>query len=105
MAAVGVAVVEDEVELDVAALTMSEAAPTRTDCPSKVGIPPERLMHVGDIYEKDVEGARAAGMTPVLLDRDGRFRNSHVVRIEGLAEIVSMVTALPETKSAENGAS
>lgn len=50
MAAVGVAVVEDEVELDVAALTMSEAAPTRTDCPSKVtrafSVAQERLFEL-----------------------------------------------------------
>jgi putative hydrolase of the HAD superfamily len=32
---------------------------------------PERCAHVGDHYYADVIGARAAGMTPVLIDRHG----------------------------------
>ncbi len=32
-------------------------------------VSPERAMHVGDSYPADVLGARAAGITPVLIDR------------------------------------
>jgi putative hydrolase of the HAD superfamily len=35
------------------------------------GIGPEGALHVGDTPEEDVEGARAAGIRPLLLDRDG----------------------------------
>ncbi|HEY7267104.1 MAG TPA: HAD-IA family hydrolase [Solirubrobacterales bacterium] len=35
------------------------------------GVGPERALHVGDTPEEDVEGARAAGIRPLLLDRDG----------------------------------
>ena len=35
------------------------------------GVPPGRILFVGDSYEKDVLGAQAVGMTGVLLLRDG----------------------------------
>lgn len=34
-------------------------------------VPPEAAFHVGDTYDADVEGARAAGITPILLDLFG----------------------------------
>lgn len=35
-------------------------------------------IHIGDSYIHDVLGARAAGITPVLLDRHGSLEESHV---------------------------
>jgi putative hydrolase of the HAD superfamily len=32
---------------------------------------PDEALHVGDTREEDVEGARAAGIRPLLIDRDG----------------------------------
>ena len=37
-----------------------------------VGVAPERSVHVGDLYEIDVLGARGAGLTPVLVDPEGK---------------------------------
>ena len=37
----------------------------------RAGARPEDAVHVGDSLEKDVAGARAAGIRPVLLCRDG----------------------------------
>jgi putative hydrolase of the HAD superfamily len=34
-------------------------------------VPPAAAFHVGDYYDADVEGARAAGITPILLDLFG----------------------------------
>ncbi|MGZ3584400.1 MAG: HAD family hydrolase [Ktedonobacterales bacterium] len=34
---------------------------------------PDYALHIGDSYTLDVLGARAAGITPVLLDRNGRI--------------------------------
>jgi len=34
-----------------------------------VGLPPERVVHIGDGPEEDVAGARAAGIEPILLRR------------------------------------
>jgi putative hydrolase of the HAD superfamily len=35
------------------------------------GCAPAEALHVGDTPEEDVEGARAAGIRPLLIDRDG----------------------------------
>jgi len=35
------------------------------------GCEPGEALHVGDTAEEDVEGARAAGIRPLLIDRDG----------------------------------
>ncbi|MBC7093963.1 HAD family hydrolase [Candidatus Bipolaricaulota bacterium] len=32
---------------------------------------PHEVVHIGDVYEYDVVGPRAAGITPILLNRDG----------------------------------
>ena len=56
---------------------------------------PRETMHVGDQYDTDVKGARAAGIHPVLLDRDNM--KAGVVdcpRILGLGELPSLVEAV-----------
>jgi putative hydrolase of the HAD superfamily len=35
------------------------------------GCEPDEALHVGDTPEEDVDGARAAGIRPLLIDRDG----------------------------------
>ena len=37
-----------------------------------LGVAPGETLHVGDLYDYDVVGARAAGLIPVLLDRSGQ---------------------------------
>jgi len=49
-------------------------------------VEPEQAAMVGDTIADDVEGARAVGMTAVLLDRDGRHAG-YEPRIESLAEL------------------
>ena len=39
----------------------------------KAGVRPEEAIHVGDLPEEDAEGARRAGLTPVLIDRRKRI--------------------------------
>ena len=39
----------------------------------RLGARPEDAVHVGDVFGIDVVGARRAGLTPVLLDRLGRY--------------------------------
>ncbi len=60
---------------------------------SKLGIQPERLFHVGDIFEKDVAGALAAGMSPVLLDREEKDTSGYVPKIRRLDELIPIITA------------
>ncbi len=55
------------------------------------GATPEEALHVGDDVEADVGGARAAGLTPVLIDRDGSHGAAPgVLRIASLAELPAL---------------
>jgi putative hydrolase of the HAD superfamily len=50
------------------------------------GAPPADAWHVGDSPVEDVQGARAAGLTPVLLARDGA-RPRDVLAVSALDEV------------------
>ena len=47
----------------------------------------ESTIHVGDLYEVDVVGARAAGITPVLLDAADLYPDADCRRVRTLAEL------------------
>ena len=49
-------------------------------------------IHVGDLYQVDVMGARAAGITPVLLDAAGLYPDADCIRVRSLAELVDVVS-------------
>ena len=48
-------------------------------------------IHVGDLYEVDVVGARAAGITPVLLDAAGLYPEADCIRVRSLPQLVNLV--------------
>lgn len=52
----------------------------------------ETTIHVGDLYQVDVVGARAAGITPVLLDAAGLYPDADCIRVRTLAELVDLVS-------------
>jgi HAD superfamily hydrolase (TIGR01509 family) len=54
----------------------------------------ESTIHVGDLYEVDVMGARAAGIEPVLLDAANLYPNADCQRIQSLQELIPLATAL-----------
>ncbi len=55
------------------------------------GARPEEALHVGDDVEADVGGALAAGLEPVLIDRDGSLEAPPGVRrIASLAELPAL---------------
>jgi putative hydrolase of the HAD superfamily len=54
----------------------------------RLGLEPQEVVHIGDNYEADVIGARAVGITPILLDRKGDARYQDVICISGLAELI-----------------
>ncbi|MCE2405096.1 MAG: HAD-IA family hydrolase [Dehalococcoidia bacterium] len=57
-------------------------------------VAPAEAIHVGDQYEADVQGARAVGIQPVLLDREGWYgRVNDCSRIASLPELEGLVTA------------
>jgi HAD superfamily hydrolase (TIGR01549 family) len=55
-------------------------------------VAPGEAIHIGDLYEADVVGARNAGIKGVLLDRDNSQMNLDCPRIRNLAEIQSQLT-------------
>jgi putative hydrolase of the HAD superfamily len=56
------------------------------------GFRPEETLHVGDSLHADILGARAAGITPVLVDRKATTEKmSDYVRINSLAELSRIV--------------
>lgn len=55
------------------------------------GAHPHTTIHVGDLYEVDVVGARAAGITPVLLDTAGLYPHADCVRVRSLPQLVEIV--------------
>jgi len=56
---------------------------------SVAGAPASAVLHVGDRLDEDVAGARAAGIEPVLVVRDGRTPPAGVRVIGSLAELAA----------------
>ncbi len=63
----------------------------------QAGVQPSEAIHVGDHLDADVEGARRAGIQPVLIDRRNRFAAADVPEatplIRSLAELIPIVDA------------
>ncbi len=55
------------------------------------GVEPGQALHVGDSIPSDVEGARAAGITPVLIDRLGRYPRADCLRLADLRELAGVL--------------
>jgi len=51
------------------------------------GASPESTMHVGDLYHVDVDGARAAGLRPMLLDPLDLYEGFDCERVHSLNEL------------------
>lgn len=50
--------------------------------------------HVGDYYQDDVEGARAAGLRPVLVDRAGRYPQADCPRLADLRGLPALLASV-----------
>jgi putative hydrolase of the HAD superfamily len=51
----------------------------------------DTTIHVGDFYQADVAGARAAGIRPVLLDEGGLYEGVDCARVRSLDELVERI--------------
>jgi putative hydrolase of the HAD superfamily len=56
------------------------------------GTTADRAIHVGDAYQYDVRGARAAGVHPVLVDPLGIRADADCDRVASLVEVVALLT-------------
>ncbi len=54
---------------------------------------PNWVVYVGNEYIADVMGAREAGMTPVLVDRDDRLAAADCLRIRALSELSALLSS------------
>ncbi|MFI5177960.1 MAG: HAD family hydrolase [Vicinamibacterales bacterium] len=57
----------------------------------RAGASAASTVHVGDIYNVDVVGARAAAITPVLIDPAGLYPDSDCARIRVLSDLPPLV--------------
>ena len=60
----------------------------------RAGAQRETTLHAGDFYFIDVVGARAAGLTPVLVDQAGLYPDADCARIRSIAELPGLVGRL-----------
>jgi len=61
----------------------------------KAGVGPHEALHVGDLPEEDAEGARRAGVRPVLIDRRQRITpNSFPAGVRVVASLPEVLTLL-----------
>jgi putative hydrolase of the HAD superfamily len=58
---------------------------------AQADVAPAEALHVGDLADEDVEGALAAGLRAVLLDREGTAAADGVPTIRSLAELPRLV--------------
>ena len=61
------------------------------DAVSQLGCAPEECMFVGDDLGWDVEGSAAAGMRPMLIDRDGHHAGYKGERVTQLSDIFAVL--------------
>ena len=59
----------------------------------RLGIQARETVHVGDSPHEDYEGARQAGLVPVLVDRSGAFANDRYRRVGDLSELVDLLSS------------
>src|SRR5262249_51318149 len=53
-----------------------------------------RAIFLGDVPAVDIVGAKAAGLTPVLLDRHELYRGVEAPRLRSIAELPGWISAL-----------
>jgi radical SAM superfamily enzyme YgiQ (UPF0313 family) len=55
------------------------------------GASPQSAFYIGNDYRMDVLGARAAGLTPILIDRDNLFPYADCLRFESLTKCLDLL--------------
>lgn len=58
---------------------------------ARSGATRDSTIHVGDLYQVDVVGARAAGLRGVLLDQQGLYADADCPRVRSLADLADQV--------------
>lgn len=61
----------------------------------RAGRPAAECLYVGDYLSVDVDGARGAGLVPLLFDPAGAYENPGCLAVRGLAEIPALLPERP----------
>jgi putative hydrolase of the HAD superfamily len=69
----------------------------------RMGLAAGDALFVGDVFHIDVQGARAAGLRPVLLDRAGLSSDRDVERVGDLAELTVRLRLLVAAQGSSPG--
>ena len=79
-------------------VTSKEAGAEKPEAPiflealERANVDPVEALHVGDQYQSDIEGAKAVGITPVLLDREGWHQNvENCYKVRSLLDLEQML--------------
>jgi HAD superfamily hydrolase (TIGR01509 family) len=59
----------------------------------RVALPPSEVAYVGDLYDVDVVGSRAAGLVPVLYDPYDFNRDADCLSIRAIGDLLALVGA------------
>jgi putative hydrolase of the HAD superfamily len=60
----------------------------------RAGVKPESCVHIGDSPRTDMEPAVEVGITPILIDRAGRYPESRYARIRELTELLPLISEM-----------
>ncbi len=77
---------------------VGETKPNRPifeDALAQVHLPPSACLHIGDWYELDAAGARAAGMNTLLFDWAGRASDADCPRVTRWPQLAAYLRMLP----------
>ena len=62
----------------------------------QANVAPDNSLHIGDWFELDVAGARAAGMSALLFDWAGRRPNAECLRVTTFSQLATFLRSLPD---------
>jgi putative hydrolase of the HAD superfamily len=65
----------------------------------RAGVHAHEALHIGDSYHADVRGAKAAGITPVLLDRTGHAPPVDCAVVRDLLELETLIHTINTTNA------
>ncbi|EEG74752.1 HAD family hydrolase [[Clostridium] hylemonae] len=66
------------------------------------GCSADEVIHIGDSVSSDVEGAKAANIQPVLVDRGGKSSLEGVLTVKSLTDIIPLINAWPADRGQYN---
>jgi HAD superfamily hydrolase (TIGR01662 family) len=69
----------------------------------RVGVEPAHAVHIGDILEIDVVGARAAGVHPILFDPHDAFPDPDCDRIRAIPDLLERLPGVHDERRAASG--